>query len=46
MLTDLASVGFRVENFTHENMAILEKDWPKYTSGIARNCRVGGQFRF
>ena len=28
MLTDITSVGFRVENFTHENMAILEKNWP------------------
>ena len=27
MLTDIASVGFQVKNFTRENMAILEKNW-------------------
>lgn len=27
MLTDIASVGFKVENFTHANMAILEDNW-------------------
>ena len=28
MLTDIANVGFQVRNFTHENMAVLEKNWP------------------
>ena len=28
MLTDLPSVEFRVRNFTHANMKILEKHWP------------------
>ena len=28
MLTDIANVGFQVRNFTHDNMAMLEKNWP------------------
>ena len=27
MLTDIASVGFQVKNFTHDNMAVLETKW-------------------
>ena len=35
MLTDIASVGFKVENFTHENMARLERIGPTYEG---RSC--------
>ena len=34
MLTDIASVGFQVRNFTHANMAILEKNWPQISSAL------------
>ncbi len=34
MLADIASVGFKVANFNHANMATLEKDW----ADIRRAC--------
>ena len=34
MLADISSVGFKVENFNHENMQKLESLWPKIRSAI------------
>ncbi|TWU09955.1 DUF262 domain-containing protein [Allorhodopirellula heiligendammensis] len=39
MLADIGSVGFKVENFNHANMAILEKRWPD----VKRSLKVAVQ---
>lgn len=46
MLSDIASVGFRVENFTHENMAILEKDWPNIRQALLETVELVDSFGF
>ena len=46
MLTDIASVGFRVENFTHENMAILEKGWPNIRQALLETVELVDSFGF
>ena len=46
MLTDTASVGFRVENFTHENMAILEKNWPNIRQALLETVELVDSFGF
>ena len=46
MLTDLASVGFRVENFTHENMAVLEESWPSIRLALLRTAELADSFGF
>ena len=46
MLTDIASVGFRVENFTHENMAILEKNWPNIRQALLETVELVDSFGF
>ncbi len=46
MLTDIASVGFKVENFTHENMAILEKNWPKIRRALLETVDLIDSFGF
>ena len=46
MLTDIASVGFRVENFTHENMAILEKNWPDIRQALLETVELMDSFGF
>ena len=46
MLTDIASVGFRVENFTHENMAILEKNWPGIRQALLETAELVDSFGF
>ena len=46
MLTDIASVGFRVENFTHENMAILEKTWPNIRQALLETVELVDRFGF
>ena len=46
MLTDIASVGFKVENFTHENMAILEEDWPNIRQALLETVEVVDSFGF
>lgn len=40
MLADIASVGFKVENFTSENMAKLEADWPVTRSALVRTVEL------
>ena len=46
MLTDIASVGFRVENFTHENMAVLEKNWPTIRQALLETAELVDSFGF
>ena len=46
MLADIASVGFRVENFTHENMAILEKNWPNIRQALLETVELIDSFGF
>ena len=46
MLTDIVSVGFRVENFTHENMAILERNWPNIRQALLETVELVDSFGF
>ena len=46
MLTDIASVGFMVENFTHENMAILENNWPGIRQALLETVELVDSFGF
>ncbi len=46
MLTDIASVGFRVENFTHENMGILEDNWPNIRQALLETVELVDSFGF
>lgn len=46
MLTDIASVGFRVENFTHENMAILEENWPDIRQALLETAELVDSYGF
>ena len=40
MLTDIASVGFQVRNFTHENMAKLEENWPRIRAALMATVKL------
>lgn len=44
MLSDIASVGFKVENFTSSNMAILEKHWQAIRSALIRTVELAASF--
>jgi hypothetical protein len=46
MLTDIASVGFQVRNFTHENMEILEKNWTKISDALTETVQLVTNFGF
>ena len=46
MLTDIASVGFRVENFTHENMAVLENNWSDIRQALLETVELVDSFGF
>jgi hypothetical protein len=46
MLTDIASVGFQVRNFTHANMATLEKNWPQISSTLVETVQLVTSFGF
>jgi hypothetical protein len=46
MLSDVASVGFRVTNFNTENMALLEKNWPKIGQALRLATRIAADFGF
>ena len=46
MLTDIASVGFRVENFTHDNMAVLEESWPNIRQALLEMVELVDSFGF
>jgi hypothetical protein len=44
MLADIASVGFKVENFTTANMAELEANWPGIKSALLRTVELAASF--
>ena len=46
MLTDIASVGFRVENFTRSNMAVLEDKWPDIRQALMETAELVDRFGF
>jgi hypothetical protein len=44
MLADIASVGFKVENFTTANMAALEANWPAIRASLVRTIELASSF--
>lgn len=46
MLTDIASVGFQVRNFTHANMARLEQNWSKINDTLISTIQLATSFGF
>jgi Protein of unknown function DUF262 len=44
MLTDISSVGFKVENFTADNMAKLEIGWPKIEASLRQTVALVDRF--
>ena len=46
MLSDIASVGFQVRNFTHPNMAKLEQNWAKIRDALIRTVQLITDFGF
>ena len=44
MLADIASVGFKVENFTTSNMATLEGNWPAIRTALVRTVELAASF--
>jgi hypothetical protein len=44
MLADIASVGFKVENFTTSNMATLEANWPAIRTALVRTVELAASF--
>ena len=46
MLADIASVGFKVENFTKANMAVLEANWPAIRTALVQTVELAATFGF
>jgi hypothetical protein len=46
MLSDIASVGFKVENFGRGNMATLEAKWPGVAEALTLTARLAASFGF
>ncbi len=44
MLADIASVGFKVENFTTANMAALEENWSRIRLALVRAVELAAGF--
>jgi hypothetical protein len=44
MLTDISSVGFKVENFTHENMGKLESSWGGIRRALLQTVQLVASF--
>jgi len=44
MLSDIGSVGFKVENFNKANMAVLESNWEKIRSALLLSVRLLSSF--
>lgn len=44
MLADIASVGFKVENFDRANMQTLEKVWPAVREALVRTVELATSF--
>lgn len=46
MLSDIGSVGFKVENFNKENMALLEKNWKPIRDALLLSMQLLASFGF
>lgn len=46
MLTDIASVGFQVRNFTQANMAVLEENWQAIRDALVETVQLVAAFGF
>lgn len=46
MLSDIGSVGFKVENFNKENMAKLEDNWEQIKNALLLSVRLFSSFGF
>jgi hypothetical protein len=46
MLAGIASVGFKVENFTHANMEILETNWRAIRHALVKTIELAASFGF
>ena len=46
LLTDIGNVGFKVENFNQENMAILENKWDEVKQALRLTVRLIASFGF
>ncbi len=46
MLADIGSVGFKVENFNRENMAVLEERWPEVKRSLKVAVHLLASFGF
>jgi hypothetical protein len=44
LLSDIASVGFKVENFDRKNMKKLEANWPKVAETLRLTVRLASSF--
>lgn len=44
MLSDIASVGFKVDNFSKKNMATLENNWPTICLALTRTVQLAASF--
>jgi hypothetical protein len=44
MLSDIASVGFKVENFNRNNMKTLEANWPRVAETLRLAVRLASSF--
>jgi len=40
MLSDISSVGFKVDNFSKQNMATLQQNWPKIKTALIRTVQL------
>lgn len=46
MLSDIGSVGFKVENFSRTNMEVLERKWPEVQRSLAVAVQLLSSFGF
>ena len=46
MLTDVASVGFQVRNFTHVNMAGIEQNWSRIKEALISTIQLAANLGF
>ncbi len=46
LLTNIGNVGFKVENFNHENMTVLEQQWPDVKRALTLTVRLIASFGF
>ncbi|GAB0075694.1 DUF262 domain-containing protein [Pseudomonas syringae pv. tomato] len=46
MLSDIGSVGFKVENFNKANMALLEENWSRIREALLLSVRLLASFGF